>query len=354
MAEQAKKRLEWLDLAKGIGIIAVVWGHTYCPGWNRVYVFHMAFFMILSGYTYNAKDSFPRFLLKKVKSIYIPFVFWNILFTLMQVSRNHAGEGFLPILGECWKKIRLILLALDKNGQYLGATWFLASLFLICIAYKLLDTLLPLKYLHPVILMAVFSGLALLGFLVTLPFMQSRTLILSAFYALGVLMRYYRVELERFLKPTLGFLCLFLFIILAPHTNGNMGQNQYRNPGIFILTCLTMSIALICFMMWLGNRRLAVWQVVRAPLRLLGRRSMDILIWQFVMFRLVTVFQFLKEGASFRSIFNRVICGSTFIHNTDGINCFIYLAVGLILPVLWCKLLRSGPWGWILQKLYIV
>ena len=354
MAEQMKKRLDWLDIAKGIGMICVVWGHTYCPGWIRVYVFHMAFFMILSGYTYNARDSVPRFILKKVKSIYIPFVFWNILFTIMQVSRNHAGEGLKPVLVECWTKIRVILLALDKNGQYLGATWFLASLFLICITYKVLDTLLPVKYLNPVVLLVFFSGLAVLGFFVTLPYMQSRTLILSPFYALGVLLKYYWKETERFLKLTLGFLCLFLFLVLAPHTAANMGKNTYRNPHIFILTCLTMSTALICFSLWLGKRKFVAYQILKVPLRLIGKHTLDILIWQFIMFRIVTVFQFLREGASFRSILNRVICGSTFIHNTDGINCFIYLAAGIVLPILWCTLLRSGPWGWILQKLHIV
>ena len=41
------QRLDWLDMAKGIGMILVVYGHSYGPDNYYVYLFHMPLFFIL-------------------------------------------------------------------------------------------------------------------------------------------------------------------------------------------------------------------------------------------------------------------------------------------------------------------
>lgn len=45
------KRIDWIDVAKGIGIILMVMGHTSMPdAINRwIYSFHMPLFFLLSG-----------------------------------------------------------------------------------------------------------------------------------------------------------------------------------------------------------------------------------------------------------------------------------------------------------------
>jgi len=57
------KRLDWIDIAKGIGIILVVLGHTLVPQvretgfagflWIFIYNFHMPLFFFLSGYLFE-------------------------------------------------------------------------------------------------------------------------------------------------------------------------------------------------------------------------------------------------------------------------------------------------------------
>lgn len=46
------KRIEWVDLAKGIAILAVITGHE-TSGFIKflIFSFHMPIFFILSGYT---------------------------------------------------------------------------------------------------------------------------------------------------------------------------------------------------------------------------------------------------------------------------------------------------------------
>ena len=53
-----KKRLEWIDLAKGIGIILMVIGHMpSIPSavHNWIFSFHMPLFFFLSGYMFKKK-----------------------------------------------------------------------------------------------------------------------------------------------------------------------------------------------------------------------------------------------------------------------------------------------------------
>jgi len=53
----AHGRIAWIDVARGIGIIAVVVGHVWTRGAVRdaVYSFHMPFFFLLSGYLFSPK-----------------------------------------------------------------------------------------------------------------------------------------------------------------------------------------------------------------------------------------------------------------------------------------------------------
>ena len=48
------KRVEWIDLAKGLGMLLVILGHCVCFGGimhNAIFAFHMPLFFILSGYS---------------------------------------------------------------------------------------------------------------------------------------------------------------------------------------------------------------------------------------------------------------------------------------------------------------
>ena len=53
----AQGRLPWIDYAKTIGIWLVVLGHMkVLSGKPFIYMFHMAFFFMLSGYLYKRND----------------------------------------------------------------------------------------------------------------------------------------------------------------------------------------------------------------------------------------------------------------------------------------------------------
>ena len=86
---------------------------------------------------------------------------------------------------ETLKSMIKIALTLSKDGQFLGATWFLSALFLVSIGYKMIDIFLAGFRYKEVSLLVIFGLIALNGITITLPYMLSRTCILSFYYAVG-------------------------------------------------------------------------------------------------------------------------------------------------------------------------
>lgn len=105
------KRYEWLDMAKGIGIILVVMGHTLFPIHSAIDVFHMPLFFILAGLTLKV-TKMDVFLLKKIDSIFIPYIF----FSLVSVPISYV---------------------VPHESIFNGPLWFLETLFIALILAQL-------------------------------------------------------------------------------------------------------------------------------------------------------------------------------------------------------------------------
>jgi fucose 4-O-acetylase-like acetyltransferase len=90
------QRYEWVDAARGIGILAVVLGHVWTGGEIRslVYTFHMPLFFLLSGYLFRPKPpfSFARRLIVTQGLSYVVFLALLVVVdTLIEGSRGHRG-----------------------------------------------------------------------------------------------------------------------------------------------------------------------------------------------------------------------------------------------------------------------
>ncbi len=109
---QKKKRDVSLDIAKGILIFLVVWGHSIQFGFGYaygesygcfkdwmfrfIYSFHMPLFMAISGYLYynSNQKKFSEVVLSRLKSIGIPYLLYCTIMVLILVSTTQMG-GYL-------------------------------------------------------------------------------------------------------------------------------------------------------------------------------------------------------------------------------------------------------------------
>lgn len=346
-AGSAAKRVDYLDIAKGIGIMMVVYAHARGPFDEYLYHMHMPLFFIISGLLYKEEKPLGRFVVGKIKSLYIPYVFWNVLvYTVKSLIHGVYLSGVLR------NDIKILLL-LERDGQYLGATWFLVSLFEVSIVYKLTDLLLRNVKHRRLIMLVLFSGVAVLGFAVTFEYKLSRTLVLSMFFALGAYVRSEKEMLRKFDRPILAALCAVFFVCVCRFNEKvDMGDNFYTHRWLFVLEALAASYAVLYLCRWLENAlnvsRPAAW--IKRTIMFFGRHSLDILIWQFVAFRLVIVVQMYKWN---RAVDWQFVFKHYWFTMQNG-WWLVYFAVGMLAPVAFCTLLRMKPLGYITKKLHIV
>lgn len=83
---EEKKRVDWIDLAKGLCMILVVFGHTdgILPSdmeWTAesMSYFRMPLYFLLSGIFFKTYGSFGQFLCKKFDHLLVPYIFFYAL-----------------------------------------------------------------------------------------------------------------------------------------------------------------------------------------------------------------------------------------------------------------------------------
>ena len=84
---ETKKRIEFIDLAKGVCILLVIMMHTDVnvdfPGLRGM---RMPLYFILSGLFFKDYGGFLNLLVKKANKILIPFLFFYLALSLIHIS----------------------------------------------------------------------------------------------------------------------------------------------------------------------------------------------------------------------------------------------------------------------------
>ena len=141
MQSNINQRDNTFDVAKGIAIILMCIGHTNCPKGlcEFIYMFHMAFFFMASGWFFNLNNlsDFRGYVWKKVKGLWWPFVTWGTAFILLHnwfrdvglISMDNAEYSLRDIVWKTCTTITRFIPTEDMMGPY----WFLSSLFYVSI-----------------------------------------------------------------------------------------------------------------------------------------------------------------------------------------------------------------------------
>lgn len=141
---QPKKRDNRIDIIRAICIVLMVLGHAVIVCGDRgtslfvrwISLFHMPAFFIASGFFWKDSaitdgKSYLKYLWKKVKTLYLPYVLINVAFLILNnffVSIYFYPESMrydsFPI-----KEILGTFIFLGSVTSFGGATWFLRALF---------------------------------------------------------------------------------------------------------------------------------------------------------------------------------------------------------------------------------
>ncbi len=139
-----RKRIDWIDIAKGIAIILVIIGHTVPNGVYSgelirgiMFSFHMPMFFILSCMTYRCSESmeeYGRKLKRSAKHLLVPaLIVWliSLVWQLIQTPQKLT-------MSEFWvNRLYTFLFASGVDAKFAGKTvyamgipWFFFALFL--------------------------------------------------------------------------------------------------------------------------------------------------------------------------------------------------------------------------------
>ncbi len=224
MTEQImiKKRENWADYAKFIGIFSVIFSHVHdAPtSGNTVdiwlYSIHMPFFFLIAGYFVNTNKSTKSILKSSFRSLIVPyFCFYTIDFFANIVLSVLQEERILSLMESVVKPLIGMVLGIGdytsiSNNIYIPI-WFLLALFWCRVLFQYVATIRK----NTLLIIFLFNVLSLsislvmrrseIGLLLSL----GPALLAMPFYTLGYLLNRYKA-----LATISGWKAILLFFVL--------------------------------------------------------------------------------------------------------------------------------------------
>ncbi|MDB6144401.1 MAG: hypothetical protein JWP80_3445 [Pseudomonas sp.] len=269
-----KEKDHWIDYAKAIGIILVVYGHAargiHGAGLpidesffrivdSIIYSFHMPLFFFLSGllfYDSLIKRGTGGFIVNKIDTIVYPFILWSLLQGSVEVALTHYtthGLSFSEVLSFFW----------SPRAQF----WFLHTLFCIFVLCALIYSLMSKAYSF-----VLFIALALL-------FVMSNTLQMgllmdyiagnAVFFVLGIefegmrdfFKRRYRALALIFGAVFLAAQTIFHFVLKQTYDVGGVGVLLLAVVSILFIVALSMWLSTLRsrWMLFIGTSSMAIY-----------------------------------------------------------------------------------------------
>lgn len=161
IAVEPRPRIAWIDAAKGVSIVLVVFGHVFPPPLSgTVAILRMPLFFFLAGYLFKPRP-LSEFLWKRGNSLLVPYLVYMAGIGLaLLVFAVVAGKTALlhdPSLG---RLIGGVLYGGQHAGRYFVAFWFLTTLFFALLLFNTILNVFGSPLRHEVVVL-VMLGVAL-------------------------------------------------------------------------------------------------------------------------------------------------------------------------------------------------
>ena len=266
------QRIQWVDSAKGIGILLVIIGHTQMTEniHALIYAFHLPLFFLLSGiFLFSKERPMQEELVKKAKGLMIPYFWFNLILFLFDWIKNtlEAKAASASVADTNLFSFANGLLTGDRMDAYL---WFLPCLFFA--QFILLFFTQSKKHLLYVASGSAFVGIAINHFIgQPLPMSLDAACIAATFIAIGVYIRDMKFKLPpyAYLVALAIFLaCHYLNLRYTDYSGIDMFDCRYGNflyffgaafAGIFLVIALVQRFPNSKFLTYFGRNSLLIY-----------------------------------------------------------------------------------------------
>lgn len=272
------ERLDTIDIAKGIGILFVVFAHVnYTPELLvLIYSFHMPLFFIISGMMFQKEKykTFTAFFKRKVQTLIVPY----IIFSVCSIGYAYVSEQIFPELfdisrTEYLQYLRQVILAQGSHPVLNTPLWFVLCLFAVEIMYYFIAKFSTKSIVVIVMAISSFGWLLESSYLpfdnTLLPWTFDTACFALGFYAFGNLIFPKIKQIISSIKKhnQKKQICILLFlvciIVWLPITliNGkvSLGSRVLNNGFFFYWTGITGTMAILAISILLEKNKFLIW-----------------------------------------------------------------------------------------------
>ncbi len=294
--EISKNRINWIDQARGLSILLVVYAHNFPCLEKYIYTFHVPLFFIISGFFHPIIQN-SNSILKRFKSVMVPYFLWSILLFLFWVF---LGRFFGESANFDLSVIKNFIGVFYSQGgrEYMDwgiPMWFLPALFLTFLFFSLIQ---KIKF--------FFAQLTFLGVFIVVGFILPSifnihflwsfdvALVALFFYSLGFYFKSYLINLS--LKKSWFFIIIFgiiHFALFSLNSKVDMYRSIYGSEILFVVNgvsgtifylMLVKSVPIFKFLSYLGKSTI--------PILALHLRALTVIKFILLIVFGITVFNF--------------------------------------------------------------
>lgn len=349
------------SILKAIAIICVVLSHAGISGWlfNFVFIFHVPIFFICAGYFFNTKylTDERTYIVHRFKGLYLPFVRWslffllihNVLFPLGILSETYGNAGGGVTHPYTWQQFSQHAWSIVSNmsgyDQFLcGAFWFFRALLLASIGFllmfKLLNRSAQLRDYKHTAWGVLFITLLLITWKTTTHLNLTgvaqggyRELMGMAFMTAGFLLKQYEVcdKLNWKTALTSGTILLLASCFFPSSMVWNPNFTQFISlplPAIAAFVMFTYISA------WIDRHP----GLIKRTFAYIGEHTLYIFAFHLVAFKVVSALKVWFYDLPWEAVGGHPV---VITPTNNWIWVILYLAAGVILPLLWLKSYRK-------------
>lgn len=274
-------RINWIDMAKGYGIIFVMIGHLYIPAITPlIYTFHMPLFFFLSGYVFSTKSSIHIFIERKIKRLIIPYICLSIPLMIANIFFQDDGDF-------CSSNIMNEITSFIIQERH-TTLWFIACLFMQNLLLYPIAKYASFRYQCILIFILCIVGVSLWRFSITaLPWNFDVSLVAIPYFFIGYRMKTtHKDSIIATTKKPIITTCVIILCILGygnyVYTGGRVDlfDSTYQIEPLVYLTAFIGIIVVLYISMKTDNH----------IIKYIGRNSLLFFAWhQAIVFPMITI-----------------------------------------------------------------
>lgn len=230
--------LKWIDVLKGIGIIAVVAGHVFDGFFSKfIFTFHMPLFFFVSGFLFKIRYDEKIYFISKFKHFLIPYFSFLVLLYVPSACLQIYHAGFDS--DEVLKAIARGLIGGRDLAGLQGVFWFVTCLFIVQQLVNALAVRFSMRWiggLMLVFLVGAYANSILLPWL-WLPWNANVVLMAAPLFYFGWLAKAKNLEIPTVLS-VVGVSISVGLLLLGVDSSIDMKHSIYGIPVLAILSAL--------------------------------------------------------------------------------------------------------------------